>query len=277
MIELHEVGLIEGLPPDVVKEPWVQILDAVFRERRKKELEAAERLKIYTDIDRADEAVLDILAVQFRVDWYDTSYPIETKRRIIKTALEVRRYCGTEWAVQKALSSIYPNVKISEWYDYGGRSGYWRMNVDITDDGVIYYTPEEIEKGSGSSTTVSSGSNGLTAKIFLLSAAETSLNIGSSMPNGEGSELAYFKGCADKNADSKRIAKDGRNAKRWWLRSPYCSISATSAMIIDTSGDWNFSTCTSSNSIRPAFILPPSPPADPADASWAAGSQMPAG
>ena len=146
MIELHEVGLVEGLPPDVAKEPWAQILDAVFRERRKKELEAAERLKIYTDIDRADEAVLDILAVQFRVDWYDTSYPIETKRRIIKTALEVRRYCGTEWAVQKALSSIYPNVKISEWYDYGGRPGYWRMNVDITDDGVIYYTPEEIEK-----------------------------------------------------------------------------------------------------------------------------------
>ena len=146
MIELHDVGLVEGLPPDVAKEPWVQILDAVFRERRKKELEAAERLKIYTDIDRADEAVLDILAVQFRVDWYDTSYPIETKRRIIKTALEVRRYCGTEWAVQKALSSIYPNVKISEWYDYGGRPGYWRMNVDITDDGVIYYTPEEIEK-----------------------------------------------------------------------------------------------------------------------------------
>ena len=149
MIELHDVGLVEGLPPDVAKEPWVQILDAVFRERRKKELEAAERLKIYTDIDRADEAVLDILAVQFRVDWYDTSYPIETKRRIIKTALEVRRYCGTEWAVQKALSSIYPNVKISEWYDYGGRPGYWRMNVDITDDGVIYYTPEEIEKRLG--------------------------------------------------------------------------------------------------------------------------------
>lgn len=149
MIELHEVGLVEGLPPDVAKEPWVQILDAVFRERRKKELEAAERLKIYTDIDHADEAVLDILAVQFRVDWYDTGYPIETKRRIIKTALEVRRYCGTEWAVKKALSSIYPNVKISEWYDYGGRPGYWRMNVDITDDGVIYYTPEEIEKRLG--------------------------------------------------------------------------------------------------------------------------------
>ena len=148
MIELGDVGLIEGLPPDVAKEPWVQILDAVFRERRKKELEAAERLKIYTDINQADEAILDILAAQFRVDWYDTGYSTETKRRIIKTALEVRRYCGTEWAVQKALSAIYPNVKISEWYDYGGKPGYWRMNADITDNAVIY-TPEEIEKRLG--------------------------------------------------------------------------------------------------------------------------------
>lgn len=148
MIELGDAGLIEGLPPDVAKEPWVKILDAVFRERRKKELEAAERLKIYTDIDRADEAILDILAAQFRVDWYDTRYSAETKRRIIKTALEVRRYCGTEWAVQKALSAIYPNVEISEWYDYGGKPGYWRMNANITDNAVIY-TPEEIEKRLG--------------------------------------------------------------------------------------------------------------------------------
>ena len=95
MIELHEVGLVEGLPPDVAKEPWVQILDAVFRERRKKELEAAERLKIYTDIDRADEAVLDILAVQFRVDWYDTSYPSPSSRR---AWIEIRPSCRNRFA-----------------------------------------------------------------------------------------------------------------------------------------------------------------------------------
>ena len=47
-------------------------------------------------------------------------------------------------------------------------------------------------KGSGTSTTVTSGSNGLSAKIFLLSATETSFDF-SYMPSGEGAELAYFK------------------------------------------------------------------------------------
>ena len=51
-------------------------------------------------------------------------------------------------------------------------------------------------KGHGTSKTVTSGSNGLSAKIFLLSATETSFSYGS-MPSGEGAELAYFKGCAD--------------------------------------------------------------------------------
>lgn len=60
-------------------------------------------------------------------------------------------------------------------------------------------------KGSGTSTTVTSGSNGLSAKIFLLSATETSFNF-STMPSGEGAELAYFKGCADNSSDSKRVA-----------------------------------------------------------------------
>jgi hypothetical protein len=60
-------------------------------------------------------------------------------------------------------------------------------------------------KGSGTSTTVTSGSNGLSAKIFLLSATETSFDF-SYMPSGEGAELAYFKGCADNSSDSKRVA-----------------------------------------------------------------------
>ena len=56
-------------------------------------------------------------------------------------------------------------------------------------------------KGHGTSTTVTSGSNGLSAKIFLLSTTETSFSY-SYMPRGEGAELAYFKGCADNGSDS---------------------------------------------------------------------------
>lgn len=109
-------------------------------------------------------------------------------------------------------------------------------------------------KGGGTSTTVTSGSNGLSAKIFLLSATETSFSF-SSMPSGEGAELAYFKGCADNSSDSKRVAYLNGSATDWWLRSPGCGY-FIGALCVNSDGDWYNNYCSSSDGIRPALILP---------------------
>ena len=109
-------------------------------------------------------------------------------------------------------------------------------------------------KGSGTSTTVTSGSNGLSAKIFLLSATETSFDF-SYMPSGEGAELAYFKGCADNSSDSKRVAYLNGSAAYWWLRSPYCNY-VNRALYVYSNGGWNGGYCSYSYGIRPALILP---------------------
>ena len=109
-------------------------------------------------------------------------------------------------------------------------------------------------KGSGTSTTVTSGSNGLSAKIFLLSATETSFSF-SYMPSGEGAELAYFKGCADNSSDSKRVAYLNGSATHWWLRSPSCNYFGY-ALYVYSNGVWNSNYCSDSFGIRPALILP---------------------
>lgn len=109
-------------------------------------------------------------------------------------------------------------------------------------------------KGSGTSTTVTSGSNGLSAKIFLLSATETSFDF-SYMPSGEGAELAYFKGCADNSSDSKRVAYLNGSAAVWWLRSPGCG-GFGGALCVGSSGGWGGGDCSRSCGIRPALILP---------------------
>lgn len=109
-------------------------------------------------------------------------------------------------------------------------------------------------KGSGTSTTVTSGSNGLSAKIFLLSATETSFDF-SYTPSGEGAELAYFKGCADNSSDSKRVAYLNGSATGWWLRSPRSGNSGR-ALCVYSNGDWCNYSCSNSLGIRPALILP---------------------
>lgn len=112
-------------------------------------------------------------------------------------------------------------------------------------------------KGHGTSTTVTSGSNGLSAKIFLLSTTETSFSY-SYMPRGEGAELAYFKGCADNGSDSKRVAYLNGSATGWWLRSPGCNITSNRALVVGSAGTSGDINCSSSRGIRPALILPSS-------------------
>ena len=167
--------------------------------------------------------------------------------------------CSGTWLLMK---DIYENRQwhSSDTNDYANSTIHSYLNstflamLDSNIQKAIKQVKLPYRKGSGTSTTVTSGSNGLPAKIFLLSATEMSFNF-SYMPSGEGAELAYFKGCADNSSDSKRVAYLNGSAAYWWLRSPYCNFSS-GALYVNSNGDWNFNFCSHSSGIRPALILP---------------------
>lgn len=167
--------------------------------------------------------------------------------------------CSGTWLLMK---DIYENRQwhSSDTNDYANSTIHSYLNstflamLDSNIQKAIKQVKLPYRKGSGTSTTVTSGSNGLPAKIFLLSATEMSFNF-SYMPSGEGAELAYFKGCADNSSDSKRVAYLNGSAASWWLRSPYCGNSRH-ALCVNSNGDWGYYFCANSLGIRPALILP---------------------
>ena len=138
-------------------------------------------------------------------------------------------------------------------YSYLNSTFFDLIDVDIHKD--IKQVKLPYRKDSGTSTTITSGSNGLSAKIFLLSATEISFSFTIYMPSGEGTELAYFKGCADSGSDSKRVAHLNGSTALWWLRSPRCDTSSY-ALCVNSDGSWSNNSCASSLGIRPALILP---------------------
>lgn len=116
-------------------------------------------------------------------------------------------------------------------------------------------------KGAGYGTTVTSGANGLSVKIFLLSGYEVGWTTSdSSYFPADGAKLAYFQSGNGSAAQSKRVANLNGSATYWWLRSPYCysSDGSASAFIVDSNGSWGDGGCSSSLGVRPALILPSS-------------------
>lgn len=169
--------------------------------------------------------------------------------------------CAGTWLLMK---DIYEMLKwnSSNTNDYANSTIHSYLNstflnlLESSITNAIKQVKIPYRKGDGSSDTITGGSNGLPAKIFLLSATETSFNgRWIYMPKNEGAELAYFKGCADNNSDPKRIANLNGSADYWWLRSPQC-YGNSSALCVSDSGNWAKGSCSYTRGVRPCMILP---------------------
>lgn len=113
-------------------------------------------------------------------------------------------------------------------------------------------------KNAGSSTVVTSGADGLSTKIFLLSATEAGFNH-NYMPANEGAELDYFRGSKDEGAFAGRIAYSELGyVSRWYLRSPYASTDTGifGVTLVGDQGDSYGVYASTSAGIRPALIIP---------------------
>nr|DAY55156.1 MAG TPA: tail protein [Caudoviricetes sp.] len=84
---------------------------------------------IIPNISRLSEDLLDAIAYDFSVDWYDVNGTLEEKRRTIQECILVHRYKGTKYAVETALRSVYENATIVEWFQYSGMPYHFKAYI----------------------------------------------------------------------------------------------------------------------------------------------------
>lgn len=146
MINLRDARITDGLSRIVAEQPWAQVLSAVYGELQDRMFEYLDTGMTFSEVDTCDEGVLDQMAIYLKIEWYDSAADIETKRKLVRTAIEIQRYAGTVKAVREQVETIYKKARIEEWFSYGGTPGFWKLYVDITDDQETYHTAAEMEK-----------------------------------------------------------------------------------------------------------------------------------
>lgn len=107
-------------------------MSIVFVKQMKKIIAESKCNLIYCCIDTLQEDVLDMLAIDFKVDWYNTSADIEAKRNMIKDCIKIHKHKGTVYAVETALKNIHQKSTVEEWFEYGGQPYFFRIVQDIS-------------------------------------------------------------------------------------------------------------------------------------------------
>jgi len=105
-------------------------------------------LAIYdlVQIDKLPESLLDLISYEKHVDFYDHELSTEQKRELIKTSVSWHRKKGTRWAVEKIVSIVFPETRISEWFEYGGNPYFFKLSAFVEDKGLNEATIQRLLK-----------------------------------------------------------------------------------------------------------------------------------
>ncbi|MCM1059677.1 MAG: phage tail protein I [Eubacterium sp.] len=128
----YNVDFARLLPEPLKNDETMLALGRAISGELQQNIQLARFTIIYPRIDELDETTLDILARDLHVDWYNDAYPIEAKRAVIKSSVQIHKRLGTKYAVVKALGDLFPNTEVQEWFEYGGTHHHFRIILDLT-------------------------------------------------------------------------------------------------------------------------------------------------
>ena len=138
MYQFDDIGSTYlSLPPnlqDIASECFGYALDRQMQRFHK----MANQLTVWSNLDQVDPKYYDYIALCIKAPYYKSSYPADMKLQLIKSAIEMHRYAGTQRAVDKLLELIFEKAFFEPWYEYGGEPYHFRPKVYdvLTEDAI---------------------------------------------------------------------------------------------------------------------------------------------
>ena len=91
-------------------------------------------------LDELPEEIVDELAWQYHVDFYDYSADIEKKRALVRQAIAWHKRKGTPAAVEEVCTAVFQTARVFENWEYGGEPYHFQVRLieeAVPDEKVI--------------------------------------------------------------------------------------------------------------------------------------------
>ncbi|WP_295157107.1 phage tail protein I [Selenomonas sp. AE3005] len=130
----QEYAIADHLPESLNRDNLREVAQVI--DEKLHELDALNELVcLYPRIDKLSSNLIDALAIQFHVDFYDTSFSLEKRRALVKNSIKWHMRKGTKGAVQELIRTVWGSGIVREWFEYGGEP--YHFKIDLLDaDGI---------------------------------------------------------------------------------------------------------------------------------------------
>lgn len=132
---IYTTGLLSILPANLRQceeiQAAAQAVDAECRQIAEKEIR---QCLLLPRLDELPPQILDLLAWQWHVDFYDGTFSPERKRNLIRRSIAWHRIKGTPAAVEEVVKAAYGNCVLTEWFEYGGEPYFFKVAVTLEEE-----------------------------------------------------------------------------------------------------------------------------------------------
>ena len=127
--DLQSTSLLDILPSNLLADKQIHAAARALDDELQKITVATRNALLLPRLDELSEEVIDLLAWQWHVDFYEPSMSIETKRQLVRESIAWHRIKGTKAAVEKMTQTVFKGGVITEWFEYGGEPYHFRIDV----------------------------------------------------------------------------------------------------------------------------------------------------
>jgi phage tail P2-like protein len=127
MRSLSTVSLGEILPANLVADPFVAALISVFDDEFHLLVADTAAILLFAALGTQPDAVLDELAWQFNVDFYDQGASPDEKRELLAQSIYWHSIKGTPHAIERVIEIVFGTGTLEEWFSYGGDPFHFRV------------------------------------------------------------------------------------------------------------------------------------------------------
>ena len=142
MRKLQNISLTDimaGLSPSMVNDPDIQAMCATIDAALHKTVASIPNVAIMHNLrhdnipdDDNGSLLIDSLAWQFHVDFYDSTMPFAVRRNLTANSLPWHMKKGTPSVVEEIVTAVFADGVVTEWFEYGGLPYRFNISTEVT-------------------------------------------------------------------------------------------------------------------------------------------------